>query len=300
MTDVPDRIAPPPAATADWISQGTAIEQSRAVAEVQAMVIVAQERPRDLDRAVREMRRAVPHIARADKAFYSYPRGRETVTGATVYLARELARSFGNMTHGIVELRRDDARGLSEMQAYAWDLEANSRVAQTFIVPHIRRSGGRSTPLVDPRDIYETTANNGARRVREAIFAVLPAWYRDEAISLARATLEGGDGIPLEERRATAVDSFAKADIGRAVLERKIGRRVDEWTEADVTDLGILFQSLRRREITREEAFGEGAGAGGVAVTADEISAGRQDTPTEAPPEEESGAEEGGDPWDAK
>ena len=93
--------------------QGTVVEQSRAIAEVQAAVVVAQQMPRDIDRAVREMRRSCGQRSLAEKAFYRFPRAGETISGETVQLAQELARCFGNMQYGIVELRRDDGYGQS-------------------------------------------------------------------------------------------------------------------------------------------------------------------------------------------
>ena len=97
------------------IGQGTAVEQSRAIAEVQAAVVVAQQMPRDIDRAVREMQRSCGQNSLAEKAFFRFPRGKDPDTGKTLYVsgpsvqvARELARCFGNLQYGIVELRRDD------------------------------------------------------------------------------------------------------------------------------------------------------------------------------------------------
>ena len=43
--------------------------------------------------------------------------------------------------------------------------------------------------------------------------------------------------------------------LNREQLEDKVGAPVDEWTHADVTDLEILYGSLARKEITRDEAF---------------------------------------------
>ncbi len=148
------------------IGQGTAVEQSRAVAEVQAAIIVAQQCPRHVDVARNEMRVTCGMLGLAERAFYQYPKGRQTVSGPSVHLARELARCWGNVDYGIKELRRDDEYGQSEMQAWAWDQQTNTRSSNTFIVPHKRDSASGST-LTSIRDIYENNANNGARRLRE-------------------------------------------------------------------------------------------------------------------------------------
>ena len=89
-----DALARPAAPTLANLTQATAIEQARAVAEVQAAVTVAQAIPRDVQRAVAEMRDACGRLALAQRAFYSVPnRG----NGPTVHLARELARIWGNI-----------------------------------------------------------------------------------------------------------------------------------------------------------------------------------------------------------
>src|SRR4051812_6638163 len=106
--------------------QSTSVEQSRAIAEVQAAIVVAQQCPRNVNEATRQMQDAVGRKALADRAFYSFPRGRETVTGPSVYLARELARCWGNIQYGLKELSRDDNIGESEMLVYAWDVQTNT------------------------------------------------------------------------------------------------------------------------------------------------------------------------------
>jgi hypothetical protein len=237
------------------LGQGTTIEQSRAIEEVRAMVLVAQQVPRSIPDAVRRMRESCQQVSLAERAFYRFPRGGSTVTGPSVHLARELARCFGNITYGIAELRRDDQYGQSEMQAWAWDLETNTRSAQIFIVPHMRDKRSGPVRLTDMRDIYEATANDGARRVREAIFAVLPPWYVEEAKELCSKTLADGGGKPLPQRIADAVDRFAESNVTADQLEQKVGRPREQWTDHDLAQLTVLFKSLRRGEVNVDDEF---------------------------------------------
>lgn len=260
MSTAIDRLTSPNIPTPGHVGQATAVEQSRAVAEVQLAAMMARQFPRDIDTVEREMRRACSRVSLAEKAFFSFPRGRgANVTGASIHLARELARVYNNVHYGIHEMRRDDAGGYSEMQAYAWDLETNTRAAQTFVVPHGRDKNGRDggvEKLTALRDIYENNANNGARRVREAIFAVLPRWFTDEAQAECRKALDGDPGQH-DGRTARAVEAWASQDVTVPMLEKHLGRRRRTWTPADVTELGILYQSLSRGEITKAEAFPE-------------------------------------------
>lgn len=254
MTTALDRFAP--VATPSRIGQGTAVEQSRAVAEVQAMVIVAQQMPRDIDRADREMRRSCSRKSMAEKAFYRYSRGGKQVTGETIVLAEELARCWGNIDYGLAELRRDDAAGESEMMAFAWDLETNTRPRTTFIVPHVRM--GTGVRLTDPRDIYENNTNMGNRRMREMIFHLMPPWFVEDAKDLCHATLanDSSDGATVAERAATAVTRFAAIGVTAAQLVQKIGAPQARWAPTDLAQLAVIWKSIERGETTADAEFG--------------------------------------------
>jgi hypothetical protein len=247
--------APPPAPVPATIGQATAVEQSRAVAEVQAAVVVAQQCPRSITAAVAAMRESCQQKGLAERAFYRYARGGSPITGPSVHLARELARCWGNVQYGIAELRRDDDGGISEMQAYAWDVQTNTRSALVFIVPHRRDTRDGAKHLTDLRDVYENNANQGARRLRESIFAILPPWFVEEAKDLCSATLADGGGKPLARRVADAIKVFGVLGVTAVQLETKLGRKSDNWTEHDVAALTVTYKSLQRGEVTVDEEF---------------------------------------------
>jgi hypothetical protein len=175
-------------------------------------------------------------------------------------------------------MSRDDQHGQSEMQAFAWDVEKNTRIASTFIVPHARDAGRKVVALTELRDIYENNTNNGSRRVREAIFAVLPPWFVERAKDLCNETIAAGkEGETLPQRIAAAVKAFAGGGITQDQLERKMTRPVSAWTEHDVAQLEVIFNSLRRGEVTKEEEFPSDQ------VTAAEIIGASNGTPTPPP-----------------
>jgi hypothetical protein len=241
----------------DRLGQGTAVEQSRAVAVVQAQVLVAWQRPRDEDQARERMLKACSHLELADDAFYAYPRGGETVTGMTVVAAVELATCWGNIDYGLTEMRRDDKYGQSEMLAYAWDMETNVRHAHTFIVQHVRSTRSGSYKLTEPRDVYELNTNDGSRRMRESIFKTLPRWYRTEAEKALKVTLFKAIGAEsLQEGREKAVN-FYRVEFGmrQDQLEQKLRKPMDKWKADDLIQLRILSNSLKRRDLQQDEAF---------------------------------------------
>ena len=236
-------------------SQATIVEQSRAIAEVQGALLVADRRPRDKAAALAEALESCRQTEVAQTAFFKFPRAGGAVQGESIHLARELARCWGNIIYAVVELDRDDARGMSEMMSYAWDLQTNTRSQTQFLVPHVRDKRGGGERLTEMRDIYENNANMGARRVRECIFAVLPPYLVQACADECRKTLEVGGGVPLPIRINQAIESFESAlGIKRDRLEARMGPSSD-WTAADIADLEISFKSIRRKEIDADTIF---------------------------------------------
>lgn len=237
-------------------SQATAVEQARAVAEVAAAVRVAQDNPRDTTRAIAQMEQACRQPALANRAFYSLPRAGGRVEGSTVHLARELARCWGNIDYGIREMRRDDDAGQSEMQAWAWDQEANVRSTRSFIVPHERMAKKQRQKLTDLGDIANNNNSVAARAVRETIFTVLPVWFREQAESIATSTLQDGGGKTLEQQVAEVVAQYGQHfNVTVKQLEDRLQRKTGAWTPQDIGGLRVLGGELARGEKRAEEEF---------------------------------------------
>lgn len=251
-------------------SQATQIEQTRAAAQVYAAVLVANDRPRSVARAVNQVKEECKQPGLAEKAFYRFNRGEGQINGNTIQLAKACARAWGNLDYGIVELHRNDAANESELLAFAWDLETNNRSSNSFIAKHTRtsRKGGVQV-LDDQRDIYENNANLASRRMRSQIFNVIPEWFVEIAAEQCRATVTYGGGVPLATRVATAVEKFGAIGVSEQQLVAKLGRPTASWTEWDVAELGIVFKSIDKGEVTRDEEFPPEA----LIVTDDELAA---------------------------
>ena len=208
------------------INQGTvAVEASRAITEAQGKLLLAKQFPRNYTSCYAKAIEACQRKTFAEKAFFSYPRGGQSVTGVTIRFAEEMARCYGNLDYGIKELSHED--GKSEMQAYCWDLETNTISSQNFTVEHIREANGRSTKLTSQRDIYERTANDGARRLRSRILAILPPDLVEDCIKECQKTLAGKNDIPLIDKVKNMVTGFAKVGVTKEMLEKRLGHTVE-------------------------------------------------------------------------
>ena len=139
------------------------VEQQRAIAEVQSAIILAKKFPRNQIEAMDRILTACQRPTLAEQALYSYSRGGTEITGPSIRLAEALVQNWGNASFGIREL--EQRNGESTVETFAWDIETNTKQVKTFQVKHERHTKKGKYSLEDPRDIYELTANQGARRL---------------------------------------------------------------------------------------------------------------------------------------
>lgn len=238
----------------DKINQGTvAIEASRAIAEAQGKLVIAKRFPRDEVEAYAKAMEACQRPTMASKAFYSFPRGGQTVEGPTIRFAEELARCWGNIDYGIKELSQDD--GKSEMQAYAWDLETNAQSVQNFTNPHQREQGKKMVNLTSQRDIYENNANMATRRLRSRILAILPSWFVEDAIEECKKTLAGRNDTPLIDRVKKMVVAFAKIGVTQEQIERRLKKKIDTMNADDFVEYTGIYNAIKQGESKIAEWF---------------------------------------------
>ena len=178
----------------------------------------------------------------AQAAVYSYSRGGSEVTGPSIRLAEAVAQQWGNMQFGIREL--SNAGGKSEVQAFAWDVETNTRREVTFSVPHIRHTRKGSFKLEDPRDIYELIANQGSRRLRACILAVIPGDVIEAAVSQCQITLRANVDVTPEGIKKL-IDAFSQFGVTKAQIEKFCQCHVEAIRPAQIVRLRTIYTSLK-------------------------------------------------------
>jgi len=176
-------------------------------------------------------------------AEYCFPRGNEKVRGPSIRLAEELARCWGNLDYGIRELSRKD--GVSEMEAYCWDMQTNTISSQKFTVRHIRDTRGGGKPLTEERDIYELTANMAGRRLRARIMAILPADIVEAAVTECRRTLEGSNTEPIIDRVRRMIGAFDRLGVRAAMLERWAEKPLTDILPEELSELTAIYNSIK-------------------------------------------------------
>lgn len=230
------------------------IMSNRQAQEVQAAMVVAKKFPRDEIAAWNRIKRACGRKRLAEASMYEYPRGGQKVTGPSIRLAEALAQSWGNIDFGIIEL--EQRNGESQVMAYAWDLETNTRQTKVFSVKHIRSTKKGDYALTDPRDIYEMVANQGARRVRACILGVIPGDVIEDAIEECEKTLVKGETKPVIDLvKEMSVIFQNELSVPIDAIEKYIGCKAEAFSMNDLVRLKKVYRSLKDGMAKREDYF---------------------------------------------
>lgn len=232
----------------------TEMMMSRQAQEVQGAIVMAKKFPRDEVESFNRIVRACQRKGLAENAMYEYPRGGTKVVGPSIRLAEAMAQNWGNIDFGIIELEQKN--GESQVMAYAWDLETNTRQTKVFTVPHIRSTKKGNVPLTDPRDIYEMVANQGARRVRACILGVIPGDVQDAAIDQCNKTMSEGEKKPVIDLVRDMAAIFEREfSVPIEAIEKYIGCKSEAFSMNDLVRLRRVYKSLHDGMAKREDYF---------------------------------------------
>ena len=244
----------PPAPSAGAGHALASVDEFRAIAEVQASMAIAKRFPRDEFAAYTRIMNACKRPSLAENAAYAYPRGGTTVTGPSIRLAEVLANAWGNIDYGYREV--GSGPGYTDVEAYAFDKESNSRSCRTFRVSHIRSTKQGNKNLTDPRDVYELVANQASRRIRACILQIIPGDVTEEAMKACESTIKksGGDA-PLVDRVRKMAAVFQEYGVTTEMLERRLGHKLDATIEQELVQLRRIYTSIKDGAAKREEFF---------------------------------------------
>lgn len=235
-------------------------ESDRAVAEVRSAMQIAKMFPRDQVQAMDRILNACARSGLASAALYSYARGGTEITGPSIRLAEALAQNWGNLQFGVRELEQRGAE--STVEAFAWDMETNTRQTKVFQVKHERHTRNGATRLTDPRDVYELVANQGSRRLRACILSIIPGDVIEAAVDQCEKTLNATEQ-PTPEKIKAMIDAFGKFGVTTAHLEKRIQRRMDAITAPQMVQLRKIYTSLKDGMSSAAEWFDVQAAANG-------------------------------------
>jgi hypothetical protein len=230
----------------------TKVQESKAVAQIQACMIMAKRDPRNENQAYANIMEACKRISLADQATYNYPRGGKMVTGASIRLAEVLARNYGNIHIEITIVNQ--TRDQTEAVATAIDMQTNYVVSQGFVVPHQRSTKKGLQILTDERDIREMVQNIGSRILRGCILRVIPPDITEDALAQCKKTQESSD-VPISEQIKKMIMAFDDLGVKVEHLQKRLGHNLDATIASEIVVLKGIYKSIKDGMADREDFF---------------------------------------------
>jgi len=230
-------------------------EAARAIAEVQASMLLARRFPRDENKAMERIESSCSRLSLAQKATYVYTRGGEEISGPTIRLAEAVVQGWGNMRAGVEELSRDYSEGISVCRAYAVDQETGTGDEKKFFVRHWREiRGSKGYRVESDRDIRELVANYGARSKRACIEAVVPKHVFEDAVDWCELTLH--DNVRTDaEALESMLKKFSALGVEQVHIEERINRALAEILPAQMIKLHKIYNSLKGSDSAPSDWF---------------------------------------------
>ena len=226
------------------ISAGSvAVESERAIAEVQAVILVAQSVPRDWNKIHAEVMSACKSKSFAEVAFYSKPQGSGNVTGPSIRMAEQLKSAINNLDCSVKELSRID--GKSEVEVMVWDTEKNARWRSVKVIPHVRDTRNGPIKLRDQAEVNQLINNVASKEKRSLILSAVPKWLIEDAVQECRRTLAGNNEESVDSRVRKMASAFAKFGVKTEHLEKYLGHKLDGTMVDELTDLIGVFNAIR-------------------------------------------------------
>lgn len=175
-----------------------------AAAVLDKRIMTARQFPRSIARFKNEAIQLLQNdIETARNAEYSKRIGDGTVRGPSIRLAEIVTLCWTNLEVDICEPVVSDKS--VTVQAFAWDLERNIRVAGIATMAILTKEGIRY-----PQHLIETTVLACASKARRnAIISVVPRAYINDLVAAARE-VANKNAKPLEQARVDMLEYFAR------------------------------------------------------------------------------------------
>ncbi len=206
----------------------------------------AQQTPRDEARAWGQVLRACRQPDLAETALAQSPEGGAHLTLA---LAEALARQWGNLESGVIDLGA--VAGGSLVMVYAWDLETNTRRARRFQIPGAdaaplsAKTGRLRSGLTPPTTLPNRLHPALTAALRECLLGVLPRPLAAAAVAECDRTQRSAAMGPATPRARRLAAGFAELGLAPAPLTPAPGETDFPASAAELTRLSRILNALR-------------------------------------------------------
>jgi hypothetical protein len=234
--------------------ESTEISSYQEKASLDVQIATAKHYPRDIIQAKNDsIALATMDMATAESCGYSLPRGKTTIQGPSVHLARIIAQNWGNIR---VEARVIDITSTQIVsQAVCFDLQKNYAVKV-----EVRRSIIDKYGKKYKDDMITMTGNAGnAISFRNAVFNVIPKNVVESVFKASKDMITGdlGSECKLKEKRNGWMAYYRKTYkvTDDQILKLLKVNTIDGIKQDQIITLAGVAQSIKDGDTTIAEAF---------------------------------------------
>lgn len=229
----------------------------RLTQEIQCGMLAAARFPRSEEQARQNIMRLCERQDFAEKARYKYSRGQTEITGASVVMARELARNWGHVRTGFTIIA--DTPESRTIQAYAWDMQTNEHMVQedTFKKVQQRKGDSGRTDWVstDERDLAELTRNKAGRIIRNCIIHILPWDLVADALDKVKGVCVAEVKRDPDAAKRSVIDGFSKINVPIKEVEQYVGHSLGSCSPEELDHLRSVWTAIHSGEETWRDFY---------------------------------------------
>jgi hypothetical protein len=236
-----------------------------AESQVNARFIMAMKKPRNEDKALARILNSCRNLHFADSAIYKKPVGNTTIEGASIRLAEEIARNWGNLYINSSIIYEDEARRIIRIMVL--DLEANLDYDKTITIEKVvERRSGKGREVLDERlntygdrvfivrateDEMVTKENAQiSKAMRNGILRCIPHHIQEEAMLRCKKTIKARIDSDPAAAKNDIIRNFSALNIMPDQIEKYLGHGLAQITSDEIADLLIVYRSIKDKQTT--------------------------------------------------
>jgi len=188
------------------------------------------------------------------RALYVYERGGKTISGCSVYMARELLRHWTGL---VVDSPRivDEGEGWIHIRAVVIDLIRLNRHAMEdrfrLLVQRRDKEDNTTWVVPDERNRRELINRRAAILERNCILKMIPADVVDSATEKVQEVMDAESSADLQAKKAETIAKMLEMfgllkpiEVSSTMIEKYLGRPLDQITPTQLTSLRGIYKSV--------------------------------------------------------
>lgn len=214
---------------------------------------IAKSSPRDEETILHKINHCCSKMALAKKSEFeiNIKGSKEPMTGPTIHLVREIAKTLGHIEFGYYITDQEEKK--THYTVWAHDLQENTKVSRSFIKKHrIWKKDKGYREILDDDSIYRLVASDATKRLRSVLESVIPAYLIEAALKKCRETMnDNSSKEALDKKIQNMLAQFANLGVSKEMILKKYA----QINIKAMMELGRIYNSIRDGEADIESFF---------------------------------------------